>query len=66
MVYFCEYSVKVMYPSAGGVHPPVVLLVEYPSSLIDTLPVSDTFQFCKWKNIPYSFLRNTWPSESVN
>lgn len=46
--------------------PSLVLLVEYAPSLIYVLPVSDPFLFCNWKNIPCSFLRNMWPSESVN
>lgn len=62
MVYFCVYSVKMMYLIAGGVAPPVVLLVENSSFLINILLVSDPFLFCKWKNVLYSFL---WPSESV-
>lgn len=47
LVNFCVYSIKMMYPSDAGVPPPVVLLVEYPFSLIAILPVTDPFLFCK-------------------
>lgn len=55
-----------MYPSGGGVPPPLALLVEYPFSLIAVLPVTDPFLLCKWKHIPYSCMRNTCPNECVN
>lgn len=48
LVNFSVYSIKMMYPSDGGVPSPVALFVEYPFSLINILPLTDPFLLCKW------------------
>lgn len=65
LVNFWVYSIKMIDPSDGEVPPPVVLLVEYPFSLIAIFPVTDPFLLCKWKHVPYSHMRSTCPSECV-